>query len=97
MGCGRGRRLLSSVLVAGVVALTGEDGLLTSMVQEVLQTGLDVEMADHLGYEPYESIGRGSGSSRNGAYPKMVRTATLGTSIPSDKHPARLEYACALL
>src|ERR1700691_3370292 len=56
------------------VALTGEDGLLTSMVREVLQTGLDVEMADHLGYEPYESIGRGSGNSRNGAYPKTVRT-----------------------
>ncbi len=56
------------------VALTGEDGLLTSMVREVLQTGLDVEMADHLGYEPYESIGRGSGNSRNGAYPNTVRT-----------------------
>jgi len=56
------------------VALTGEDGLLTSMVREVLQTGLDVEMADHLGYEPYESIGRGSGNSRNGVYPKTVRT-----------------------
>jgi putative transposase len=56
------------------VALTGEDGLLTSMVREVLQSGLDVEMADHLGYEPYESSGRGSGNSRNGAYPKTVRT-----------------------
>jgi hypothetical protein len=56
------------------VALTGEDGLLTSMVREVLQSGLDVEMADHLGYEPYESIGRGSANSRNGAYPKTVRT-----------------------
>jgi hypothetical protein len=56
------------------VALTGEDGLLTSMVREVLQTGLDVEMADHLGYEPYEATGRGSGNSRNGAYAKTVRT-----------------------
>jgi transposase-like protein len=56
------------------VSLTGEDGLLTAMVREVLQTGLDVEMADHLGYEPYESVGRGSGNSRNGAYPKTVRT-----------------------
>jgi putative transposase len=34
------------------VALTGEDGLLTGMVREVLQAGLDVEMAEHLGYEP---------------------------------------------
>jgi hypothetical protein len=39
------------------VALTGEDGLLTSMVREVLQAGLDVEMAEHLGYEPYEPLG----------------------------------------
>jgi hypothetical protein len=52
------------------LALTGEGGLLTAMVREVLQTGLDMEMADHLGYEPYEAIGRGSGNSRNGAYPK---------------------------
>jgi putative transposase len=44
------------------------------MVREVLQTGLDVEMADHLGYEPYEAIGRGSGNSRNGGYPTTVRT-----------------------
>jgi hypothetical protein len=65
------RDLIGSVLGG---PLTGEGGLLTSMVREVLQTGLDVEMADHLGYEPYESIGRGSGNSRNGAYPKTVRT-----------------------
>jgi len=56
------------------VALTGDEGLLTSMVKEVLQAGLDVELADHLGYEPYERSGRGSGNSRNGGYPKTVST-----------------------
>jgi putative transposase len=56
------------------VALTGDEGLLMSMVREVLQAGLDVEMADHLGYEPYEPSGRGSGNSRNGGYPKTVST-----------------------
>jgi putative transposase len=56
------------------VALTGEDGLLTLMVREVLQAGLDVEMAEHLGYEHYEAAGRGSGNSRNGSYPKTVKT-----------------------
>lgn len=56
------------------VALTGEDGLLTSMVREVLQAGLDVEMSEHLGYEPYETAGRNSGNSRNGSYPKTVKT-----------------------
>ena len=54
--------------------LTGEGGLLTDMVRHVLQTGLEVELADHLGYEPYDPVGRGSGNSRNGAYPKTVTT-----------------------
>lgn len=56
------------------VDLTGDGGLLTSMVREVLQAGLDVEMADHLGYEHYDAVGRGSGNSRNGGYPKTVST-----------------------
>jgi putative transposase len=69
------------------VALTGEDGLLTSMVREVLQAGLDVEMADHLGYEPYESIGRGSGNSRNGSYSKTVSTdvGPVELAMPRDR------------
>ena len=33
------------------VNLTGDDGLLTALVRQVLQTGLEVEMSDHLGYE----------------------------------------------
>jgi hypothetical protein len=49
------------------VALTGEEGLLTSMVREVLQAGLDVEIAEHLGYEPYEPLGRNSGTAATAA------------------------------
>jgi transposase-like protein len=44
------------------------------MVREVLQAGLDVEMTEHLGYEHYEPAGRNSGNSRNGSYPKTVKT-----------------------
>ena len=43
------------------VELTGEDGLLTALVRQVLQTGLEVEMTDHLGYEAHATEGRGSG------------------------------------
>jgi transposase-like protein len=69
------------------VALTGEDGLLTGMVREVLQAGLDVEMSEHLGYEPYESAGRGSGNSRNGSYPKTVKTdvGPVELRVPRDR------------
>jgi hypothetical protein len=35
-----------------------EGGLLTSMVREVLQTILEVELADDFGYEPYDAAGR---------------------------------------
>ena len=56
------------------VDLTGEGGLLTAMVRNVLQTGLEVELEDHLGYEPYDAAGRNSGNSRNGSTPKTVST-----------------------
>jgi len=56
------------------VELTGDGGLLTGLVRQVLQTGLEVEMADHLGYERHDPSGRGSGNSRNGSSPKRVKT-----------------------
>ncbi len=42
--------------------VTGENGLLTTPVRQVLQTGLEVELTDHLGYEPHAAGGRGSGT-----------------------------------
>lgn len=56
------------------VALTGEGGLLPALVANVLQAGLNIELDDHLGYQPYAVEGRGSGNSRNGGYPKQVIT-----------------------
>jgi transposase-like protein len=68
------------------VALTGEGGLLTEMMRHVLQTGLEVEMAEHLGYEPRER-GRGSGNTRNGGYDKTVTTeiGEVGLRMPRDR------------
>ncbi len=67
--------------------LTGNDGLLTAMVRQVLQTGLEVEMADHLGYEFGDPAGRGSGNSRNGTYPKTVITeiGDVTLEVPRDR------------
>lgn len=56
------------------VELTGDGGLLTGLVRQVLQTGLEVEMTEHLGYEAHDPDGRGSGNSRNGYTPKKVTT-----------------------
>ncbi len=70
------------------VELTGADGLLTAMVRNVLQTGLKVELADHLGYEPYDVAGRGSGNSRNGSTRKTVSTeiGDVELRVPRDRN-----------
>ena len=69
------------------VELTGDDGLLTALVRQVLQTGLEVEMTDHLGYERHDPAGRGSGNSRNGHYPKTVKTeiGEVDLRVPRDR------------
>ena len=70
------------------VALTGEGGLLTGLVQRVLQGALEAEITDHLGYEPHAIEGRGSGNSRNGHYPKTVRTEVgdVRVGVPRDRN-----------
>src|SRR5580765_3872917 len=70
------------------VELTGDGGLLTALVRQVLQTGLEVEMTDHLGYEPHAVEGRGSGNSRNGSYPKTVTTeiGKVDLRVPRDRN-----------
>ncbi len=69
------------------VELTGEGGLLTGLVKQVLQAGLEVELEDHLGYAPHDPSGRGSGNSRNGSYPKTVTTEVgqVELAVPRDR------------
>ena len=45
--------------------LTGDGGLLTGSGPQMLQTGLEVELEEHLSYEPYDPAGRNSGDSWN--------------------------------
>jgi transposase-like protein len=80
-------RLVDQARADGV-ALTGEGGLLTGLVQRVLQGALEAEITDHLGYEPHAVEGRGSGNSRNGHYPKTVRTeiGDVAVKVPRDRN-----------
>lgn len=70
------------------VALTGEGGLLTGLIQRVLQGALEAEITEHLGYEPHAVDGRGTGNSRNGRYPKTVRTEVgdVRVEVPRDRN-----------
>lgn len=54
-------------------------------VEEMLQAELD----EYLGYEKYSKEGYNSGNSRNGTYPKTVKTESLGDmllNIPRDRN-----------
>jgi len=72
---------------ASGVGIDGPDGLINRMIKAVLERGLEVEMADHLGYDRGERGGAGSGNSRNGFTPKTVIT-TAGQArieVPRDR------------
>jgi putative transposase len=56
------------------VELVGPNGLLNQLTKNVLETALDAEMSEHLGYDKHDSAGRGSGNSRNGTRAKTVFT-----------------------
>lgn len=56
------------------IELVGPNGLLNQLTKNVLETALDAEMAEHLGYDKHDPAGRGSGNSRNGSRAKTVFT-----------------------
>ncbi len=56
------------------IELVGPGGLLGQLTKSVLETALDAEMSEHLGYEKHDPAGRNSGNSRNGTRAKTVLT-----------------------
>ena len=67
--------------------LTGENGLLTALTKQVLQSALEVEMAHHLGYDRNDPVGRNRGNSRNGSSPKTITTdvGKVTVQVPRDR------------
>src|SRR5215212_2804903 len=54
------------------IELVGPNGLLNQLAKNVLETALDAEMTEHLGYDKHDPAGRGSGNSGNGTRAKTV-------------------------
>ncbi|MCS3790038.1 transposase-like protein [Tsukamurella ocularis] len=67
--------------------LTGENGMLTALTKQVLQSALDAEMAAHLGYDKGDPVGRNRGNSRNGSTPKTITTdvGKVTIDVPRDR------------
>src|SRR5437879_11894396 len=72
------------------LSLTGPDGLLKQLTKTVIETALDEEITEHLGYEKHDPAGQGAGSGnvRNGSRPKTVLTHSTGqvaSDVPRDQ------------
>ena len=67
--------------------LVGPEGLLSGLTKRVLETALEEELTDHLGYQPYDPAGHHSGNSRNGTRAKTVLTelGPVEIDVPRDR------------
>jgi transposase-like protein len=66
--------------------LTGAGGLLQQLTKRVLESALEGEITDHLGYDKHDPAGRNSGNSRNGSRAKTVLTdiGPVEVKVPRD-------------
>ena len=70
------------------LSLTGPDGLLKALTKTVLETALNEELTEHLGYDKHDPAGREGGNIRNGSRSKTVLTDTTGPvqiEVPRDR------------
>ena len=54
----------------GGLQLTGEGGLLAQLTKRLVESALEGELTDHLGYGRHDATGRDGGNSRNGTEPR---------------------------
>jgi putative transposase len=69
------------------VELVGAGGLLTRLTKSVLETALEAEMTEHLGYDKHGPMGRNGANSRNGTRTKTVVTeiGPVDIEVPRDR------------
>jgi transposase-like protein len=80
-------RQLSERARAEGLKLTGEGGLLGRLTKMVVESALQGEMDDHLGYGKHDPVGRNGENSRNGKRAKTVLTEAgpVEIEVPRDR------------
>lgn len=68
--------------------ITGSTGLIQQLTKRVVETAMNAEMTDHLGYEKHEKKTAPSGNSRNGTSSKKIITnnGEVEIEIPRDRN-----------
>ena len=54
--------------------IAGPGGLLAQLTKRLVERAMEVELTDHLGYEPHAEPPGGAGNTRNGSSPKTLVT-----------------------
>ena len=62
--------------------IAGPGGLLAQLTKRLVERAMEVELTDHLGYEPHAEPPGGAGNTRNGSTPKTMIT---------DQGPVRID------
>jgi putative transposase len=72
---------------AGGLQLAGEGGLVQALTKRLLESALEGEITDHLGYDRHDPAGRDGGNSRNGHRAKTVLTdvGPVEIDVPRDR------------
>ena len=72
---------------AGGLALAGAGGLLAQLTKRLVESALEGELTDHLGYGRHDAAGRDGGNSRNGHRAKTVLTEVgpVEIDVPRDR------------
>jgi putative transposase len=81
------REMVKSAKERGL-EITGPEGLLKLLTKTVLETALEEEMTEHLGYDKHDPAGRDGGNSRNGTRSKTVisdATGPVTIEVPRDR------------
>jgi putative transposase len=75
------RRLLPDEVIDQLLAgaqseeeIVGPGGLMSQLTKRVVERALEVELTDHLGYEPHREPPGGAGNTRNGSTAKTLQT-----------------------
>lgn len=64
-----------------------KEGIFARRLANTIETMLETELSEELRYEPYAAKGKNSRNSRNGHYPKTVRTSAgeMTIQVPRDQ------------
>ena len=79
---------LAREMAKGVKTEADLEAVTRTLTKTLIETALKAEMTDHLGYEPGDPAGAGSGNSRNGAGSKTVigKSGPLEIETPRDRN-----------